>query len=99
MMQILMNIRKNQQTSRKFKITTKLKNRQILDENMKKTATFKKIQNLKNVKMKSCHFYLLIIGGSDAGGEIVLVSLPQEFLSINLMSWNFFMIFWDVIIE
>ena len=33
------------------------------------------------------------------GGEIILVSPPQLFLSINLMSWNFYMIFWGVIIE
>ena len=29
----------------------------------------------------------------------ILQHPPQLFLSINLMSWNFYMIFWDVILE
>ena len=33
------------------------------------------------------------------GREIILVSPSQLFLSINLMSWNFFMIFWDVMMQ
>ena len=49
---------------------------------------------------KSCYFYLLINGGLNAGGgKRYLFSPPQQFLSINLISWNFRMIFWGVIIK
>ena len=47
----------------------------------------------------SCRTYLLKVGHSPAGGGKVRPFPPQLFLNINLMSWNFYMNFWGLMIK